>query len=140
MSTNNLTQLVTSATRVNDKTQTLIDHIYTNNPDNIIESAVPLVAISDHYPVTCTIKLIGNSDKGPVHKQIRYRSDRQFEPDSFIADVQSQPWQIVDIYDDPSDSLNCFLEMFCSVLNAHAPIHKKRVKRMHQPASNQVLT
>lgn len=134
VNTNNLTQLITSATRVNDKTETLIDHIYTNNPDNILESAVPILSVSDHYPVICTRKLLSNSDKGPVHKQITYRSHKHLNPNSFRTDVECQPWQLTEIYDDPNDALDCFLQMFCSVLNNHAPMRKKRVKRINQPS------
>ena len=46
-----LTQLVTDFTRITPLTATIIDHIYTSNPENIIDCFVPSYAISDHFPV-----------------------------------------------------------------------------------------
>ena len=37
----NLTQMVNSATRVTETTSTLIDHVFTNNTNNIIEVCIP---------------------------------------------------------------------------------------------------
>ena len=54
-----LTQLVKSHTRITQTSATLIDHIYTNNPDVITEVSVPDLSISDHCPISCprSIKL-----------------------------------------------------------------------------------
>ena len=43
-----LTQLVKSPTRITQTSVTLIDHIYTNNPDVITEVSVPDLSIIDH--------------------------------------------------------------------------------------------
>ena len=51
----NLVQIITTPTRVTAKSETLIDHIYTSNPDCIIKHSVPCYAASDHYPV-CAIQ------------------------------------------------------------------------------------
>ena len=47
----NLTQLVKKPTRVTATSETLIDHVYSNTQGNIIDVSVPVLAISDHYPV-----------------------------------------------------------------------------------------
>ena len=49
-----LTQLVKSPTRITQTSATLIDHIYTNNPDVITEVSVPDLSISDHCPISCS--------------------------------------------------------------------------------------
>ena len=46
-----LTQLVTKPTRIKQYSSTLIDHVYTTNPENISECYVPSYSISDHFPV-----------------------------------------------------------------------------------------
>ena len=51
----NLVQIITKPTRVTAKSKTLIYHIYTSNPDYIVNHSVPCYAISDHYPV-CAIR------------------------------------------------------------------------------------
>ena len=49
-----LTQLVKSPTRITQTSATLIDHMYTNNPDVITEVSVPDLSISDHCPIFCS--------------------------------------------------------------------------------------
>ena len=46
-----LNQLFTQPTRVTCSTNTLIDHIYTNNSNLVHSIFVPNIAISDHFPV-----------------------------------------------------------------------------------------
>lgn len=48
-------QLITSPTRITQKTETLLDHIYTNS-DKIIKSGVLPLNLSDHYPVFLILK------------------------------------------------------------------------------------
>ena len=66
-------QLVLSPTRVTDSSKTIIDHDYSNVPDNIVSVSVPRYSISDHYPVCVTRKLSNSFDRGLVHKFISYR-------------------------------------------------------------------
>ena len=129
----NLTQLVTKPTRVTPTSETLIDHAYTNTPENIIEVSVPILGISDHYPVCITRKLSKTFDNGPVHKIINYRSTRTFDEGQFINDLINQPWSVMDIFDDSNDALDYFSDIFNSVLSNHAPQKQKRVKRPKQP-------
>ena len=44
-----LTQLVSLPTRVTQSSSTIIDHVYTSNPENITETFVSHYAISDHF-------------------------------------------------------------------------------------------
>jgi len=59
----NFTQLVTSPTRITDRTSTLIDHVFTNKPQNITEINIPSYALSDHFPVAITRKCSHNMVK-----------------------------------------------------------------------------
>ena len=55
-----LAQLIQEPTRVTLDTATLIDHIATSHPENIPESGVLKIALSDHYAVYCIRKLMGS--------------------------------------------------------------------------------
>ena len=68
-----LTQLVNSPTRVTSTTSTLIDHIYTSNEENILDTHVSQIGLSDHYAIFCCRK-INFSLKSSSHKSIKYRS------------------------------------------------------------------
>ena len=59
---------------------------------------------------------------------------KHFNEKEFLEDLTDQPWFLIDIYDDPDDSVQLFLDLFQNVLNKHAPQRKRRVKRMNQPS------
>ena len=46
-----LTQLLSEATRVTNDTRTLIDHIYSNCPENVNSLNIPNIGLSDHFPI-----------------------------------------------------------------------------------------
>ena len=52
-----LTQLVSKATRVTSNSRTLIDHIYSNCPENVNSLDVPNIGLSDHFPIFFTRKM-----------------------------------------------------------------------------------
>ena len=53
--------LITKPTRVTSTTQTIIDHILTNDNESILTPSVLSCKISDHYPIYCAIKNINNN-------------------------------------------------------------------------------
>ena len=53
--------LITKRTRVTSTTQTMIDHILTNDNESIVTPGVLSYKISDHYPTYCAIKNINNN-------------------------------------------------------------------------------
>ena len=44
-----LIQLISEATRVTPLSKTLIDHIYTNCPENVNSINIPQIGLSDHF-------------------------------------------------------------------------------------------
>ena len=129
----NLKQLVQTPTRVTDTTRTLIDHAFSNVCENIAKVSVPIYAISDHFPVCLTRKITQDFDKGPLHKFIHYRDTKSFSETAFVSELENQPWSVIDIFDNASDALGFFSDIFNTVLSKHAPKKKKRVKKSKQP-------
>ena len=43
----NFQQLITKPIRVTNISETLIDHVYSNNPENVSENAVPIFFLSE---------------------------------------------------------------------------------------------
>ena len=64
-----LSQTVQEPARVTETSSTLIDHVYSSNPENIIECFVPFYSLSDHYPVCFTRKI-----NGKISKKVREKS------------------------------------------------------------------
>ena len=67
-------QIIKEPTRVTLDSSTLIDHIATTNCNNITESGVLKICLSDHYLVYCVRKL-----RGGVKHQHKYITSRQLK-------------------------------------------------------------
>ena len=52
-----LKQIIEPPTRATDNSRTLIDHIYCNTPNNIVSVDVPILVLSDHFPIFATRKI-----------------------------------------------------------------------------------
>ena len=66
-----LQQLISEPTRETASSSTIIDHIATNDPRNVVESGVLQTCISDHYVVYVVRKYFGSLK--PQHKMITTR-------------------------------------------------------------------
>jgi exonuclease III len=129
----NFTQLVTKPTRVSANSKTLIDHVFTNRPQNITETNIPSYSVSDHYPICFTRKHMPSYSKGPVHKCITYRSLKYFNDEDFRQDLLQQQWSALDFCSCSDNGFEYFITLFKAVLDRHAPLKTKRVKRNSQP-------
>ena len=127
-----LTQLVSEATRVTNDSRTLIDHIYSNCPENVNSLNVPKIGLSDHFPIFFTRKMHVHPPK-INHFTISYRSFRNFDESKFTEDLQSVPWDTIKLFDDTNDILEAWLDLFLQVVDKHVPIKQHRVKNKIQP-------
>ena len=84
-----LFQMIREPTRVTETTSTIIDHVYTSHPDNIIESFVSPYSISDHFPV-CFTRKISNRISKSKHVTTKYRCFKNFNEDVFVANLSSE--------------------------------------------------
>ena len=129
----NLSQLVDTPTRVTETSSTLIDHAYSNKPEKIADIFVPCYIISDHYPVCLTRKLSNKTESDNQHKTITFRNMRHFDSLKFLEDLNAQPWQLLNFFENPNDALDFFMQLFETLLDKYAPKITKRVKRTLQP-------
>ena len=91
------------------------------------------MSISDHYPIYATISLHSYQKNSNAHKSIKYRSIKHFDQSLVQADLCNSDLIYVDAYSDPSVALTELFNTIQSVLDKHAPIKEKRIKRDHQP-------
>ena len=75
-------QLIEEPTRVTLGTATLIDHIATTCPNNVLESGVLKISMSDHYMVYCIRKVNGSFEKD--HKVIKTRNMKNFSEEALL--------------------------------------------------------
>ena len=129
-----LKQLITQATRVTYDTETLLDHIYVNNPTSIFKAALSDLAISDHAAIFCSkaSKMPKQHRRG--HKVISFRSFKNFIPAAFFADLHTTNFDLVLGHSDPDSAIEVWYDLFLSVVNKHAPIKRRRVKHQTLPS------
>ena len=128
-----LTQLIVSPTRITPTSATLIDHIYTNNPDAFTDVSVSDLSISDHCPISCTKFVKLSKCKLKTHSLISFRSFKHFNKTAFCADLNCAPFISVLNYTDPEEALSVWYNVYLSVINRHAPLKHKRVKHPKLP-------
>ena len=123
-----LEQLVEEATRVTKSSATLIDHIYTNNKQQVSKVKVVDSGISDHSGIFChwSIKLPKQNPRG--HKTITLRSFKNFNETNFFFDLSLLPFANVCDHSDPDEAPSVWFDTIKPVTDKHAPIQHKRVK------------
>ena len=136
-----LTQLVTKPTRITQYSSTLIDHVYTTNPENISECYVPSYSISDHFPVCFSRKTNCKISKNE-HITTTYRSFKNFNETHFLQDLATDLGSFSDILVDSDINEACFtwIKTIQHQLDHHAPVKSRRVKHKRLPEwSNQEI-
>ena len=78
-------------TRVNSKSQTLIDVFITNKEDNISHSGVYTLSISDQNLIYA-VRKIGLPRKQP--KFIQSRNFKHFREKNFLRDLKNASWPV----------------------------------------------
>lgn len=130
----NLTQMVTVATRQTESTMTLIDHVYTTNESRLMNTIVPQIRLSDHFPIFFTWRLNNKVIRNKSHRSFKYRAIDRIDTAAFKSDLRNMlPIGPLPHECDVDKSLSCWHENFINVLNLHAPKKAKRVKREKQP-------
>lgn len=128
-----LKQVIESPTRVTNSSQTLIDHIYCNTLSNLLSISVPVLGLSDHYPIFITRKVNARSIPKKSHYTISYRSFKNFNETEFINDLTSTPWDTIKIFDDVNDAIDTWSDLFLHTVDKHLPLKQHRVKHKQQP-------
>ena len=129
----NLHQMIKEPTRITRSTRSLIDHIYTNNPDRIVHSNVYQTSMSDHFTVQCA--LASKIPKAQLKPQsiITYRSFKHFDSAYFLHDLSNCSFSEIYSIDDPDKAFTSFNNSLSTIINKHAPIKKKRIKNASLP-------
>ena len=127
-----LEHIVKSPTRITDHSETLIDHIYCNSLSNVLSTKVPILGLSDHFPVFVTGKLNSSSALKKSHHSISYRSFKNFNETEFINELSSTPCDGIKIFDDTNDIVESWSSLFLDIIDKHLPLKQHRVKRKQQ--------
>ena len=131
-------QLISEPTRETIRTSTLIDHIATTHPNNIVTSGVIKCGISDHYVVYCVRKLMGNLSKSP--KIFVSRQLKNFNKAKFLEDLERIYWDDLVDHDDPTIAAKFWTRVFVGLLDKHAPFRQRKGRNNYAPWITPELT
>ena len=110
----------------------MIDHIFTNTPDEIVCSGVFHVGISDHSLIYALRKFsTGLHNKG--HCTVNYRKFKNFNSESFRSDIFSQNWEVIRAYNIPNHMWRVWKTTFNNVVEMHALLRTRRVRLSKSP-------
>ena len=127
-----LTQLITKPTRITQATATLIDHVYTTSPDNISESFVSDLSVSDHFPI-CITRKVGVKKSKDTHISTIYRSFKHFNENQFLHELSLDLESFTPCHESIEDDFSTWFSIIYKNLNEHAPLKNKRVKHKRLP-------
>ena len=130
---NDLQQIIDQPTRVTAHSSTTIDRLYASNTDRLSEVIVPCMAISDHYPICFTRSTAKRTIKRQSHQSIQYRCFKKFSDEAFLCKLSDtlNHFRVSQI--DCDLNFDRWTQILMFVLNKHAPVKTKRVKRSSQP-------
>ena len=126
----NPTCLINSPTRITNVSSTLIDVLLINRPDHFIKSGTFDPEISDH----CLIYGILN-EKTIQHqpKTIMSRNLKSITFEPIAEELSNAPWQVGKFFNDIDDRVDYWNGLISYVVDAHAPLRKKRVREIDVP-------
>ncbi len=129
-----LTQLVKFPTRYSNQSQTLIDHVYTNIPEEKTKTDCLIFPISDHMPIL-TYFTPYNPDKPSIQPKL-IRDFKNFKQDQFLKELNDNLLQITYKQNLPANEL---WEMFENILNEttnkYAPLKLQSRKEFNKSLS-----
>ena len=131
-----MAQLIKEPTRVNAKSQTLIDVFITNKEDNISHSGVYTLSISDHYLIYA-VRKIGLPRGQP--KFIQSRNFKHFNEENFLTDLENASWPDIKSGMEMNSAWNVWKNRFLNVVDTHAPRRVMRVRNKPAPRLNSQL-
>ncbi|PFX17833.1 putative RNA-directed DNA polymerase from transposon BS [Stylophora pistillata] len=118
-------------TRVKSDTKTLIDLVITSKPE-IIKGAIKTteLGISDHKLVLATI---WSKIKRPPPNIFRARTFKRFDQAAFVKDIESAPWSVCSVFNDPDDCYWAWLRIFKDICQVHAPYREVKIRSVSVP-------
>ena len=122
-----LTQTISSPTRVTMTSSSLLDVCITHTPEKLVTSRVVPITISDHYLIL-TIRKINIHLNQIRNKKIEIRSFKHFNAENFINDLQDQRWDLCDGDFSVDKKWETWKSLFSRVLDKHTPIRIKNVR------------
>ena len=120
-----LTQVISTPTRVSNHSQTIIDLCFTSSPQSFSSSGtIPLTA-SDHLMIYITRQ---HKIHNHIPKIQKVRSFKNCDPTFLSEDLCSAPWEVIETFDSLDDKWDYWKTLFLGIVDKHAPLINVRNK------------
>merc|ERR1712015_240778 len=126
LKSNGLIQLIDEPTRKTDTTQSLLDHILVNTPDEISHSGVIEKGISDHEIIFCTRK--HQKFKSGQHNSIKIRSMKNYSKELLLEKLNEIEFPEYSTFQNVNEAYSNIITKLMVVIDKIAPIKEIRVK------------
>ena len=131
-----LDQLINEPTRVTKTSATLIDLFFTNKCENILQSGVVHLGISDHSLIYAVRKFSLPKSRTSVKIACNFKN---FRANDFRNDILQIPWHWITSRDNPNTCWKIWQSLYVKVLDMYAPIRHTRIRTNSLPWINRKI-
>jgi hypothetical protein len=120
-------QCVHKATRIQNDSKTLIDHIHCNSLSNIISAGVLISDISDHF-----FTFVGSQSANPNPNKSKTVVSRDFSANNinnFKRELGLADWNNVMLSNDVDSAFDCFWSTYSTMYKQAFPLKRKRFNK-----------
>ena len=126
----NMKNVVKGPTRITNHSKTLIDLIVTNRKDLVKQKGTCPLGISDHDMIYANLSASIPRDQPKI---ITIRNFNKFNERNFQSDIARAPFQVCEVFDDPTDVYYAWNLLFIELCNEHAPLKQIKVRSNSLP-------
>lgn len=124
-------QLISEPTRITTHSQKIIDLIFSNNCEFILNSGtINADSISDHRAVFCDLDIALPRSKP---KFVTYRNFKNFSYDNFLVDLNHIQWNNIFYLGNIEEKIAVFNQYILELFDKHAPFVTSRVTKPYAP-------
>ena len=117
-------------TRITNHSKTLINLIVTNRKDLVKQEGTCPLGISDHDMIDAALSASIPRDPPKI---ITIRNFNKFSERNFQSDIARAPFQVCEVFDDPTDVYYAWNLLFTELCNEHAPLKQIKVRSNSLP-------
>ena len=132
-----LTNVIKTATCFKGIIPTLLDVTFVSNPNRISACVNYNCGLSDYHNLVAVSTKMQLPRIKP--KVLFYRSMKHFDENSYKKDIENVPFHVINTFDDLDDKLWAFNKLVTNVIEEHAPLKKKYIKRNNSAHMNSKL-
>ena len=130
----NLQNIITQGTCFKGSNGTLLDLIIVSKPKRFGATLNFNCGLSDCHNFVLACTKLQHARFRP--KLVTYRSYKKFNEENFKYDISCIPYQILDVFDNVDEKFWCYNKLIMNVIDDHAPLKKKYLKKPNAPQMN----